>query len=49
MRWVYPRIPERGSGTLDFAMDWVGDTSIYVAKNADVRIADAHFHWQVSE
>ncbi|MDO8501531.1 MAG: translocation/assembly module TamB domain-containing protein [Gemmatimonadaceae bacterium] len=42
MRWVYPRLPERGSGTLDFAMDWVGDTSIYIARNADVRVADAH-------
>jgi translocation and assembly module TamB len=42
IRWVYPRIPEKGSGTLDFAMDWVGDTSIYIARNADVRIADAH-------
>ena len=42
VRWVYPRLPERGSGTLDFAMDWVGDTSIYIARNADVRIADAH-------
>jgi len=43
IRWVYPRIPERGSGKLDFAMDWVGDTSIYIAKNADVQLADAHF------
>ncbi|HEX2721901.1 MAG TPA: hypothetical protein VHM24_03225, partial [Gemmatimonadaceae bacterium] len=42
IRWVYPRLPERGSGKLDFAMDWVGDTSIYVGRNADVRIADAH-------
>jgi translocation and assembly module TamB len=42
IRWVYPRIPEKGSGTLDFAMDWVGDTSVYVARNADVRIGDAH-------
>jgi translocation and assembly module TamB len=42
IRWVYPRIPERGSGTLDFAMDWVGDTSIYIARNADVQLEDAH-------
>ena len=42
IRWVYPRLSERGSGTLDFAMDWVGDTSIYIARNADVRLADAH-------
>jgi translocation and assembly module TamB len=42
LRWIYPRLPERGSGTLDFAMDWVGDTSIYIARNADLRVADAH-------
>ncbi|MEO8193882.1 MAG: translocation/assembly module TamB domain-containing protein [Gemmatimonadales bacterium] len=42
LRWVYPRLPEKGSGTLDFAMDWVGDTSIYIARNADIRVADAH-------
>src|SRR5687767_2223334 len=42
VRWVYPRLSPRGSGTLDFAMDWVGDTSIYIARNADVRIDDAH-------
>ena len=43
LRWVYPRLPESGTGKLDFAMDWVGDTSIYIGRNADVRIADAHF------
>jgi autotransporter translocation and assembly factor TamB len=42
IRWVYPRLPEGGSGNLDFAMDWVGDTSIYVARNGDVRLAGAH-------
>ena len=41
LRWIYPRTPSDGSGTLDFAMDWVGDTSIYIARNADVRIRSA--------
>lgn len=41
LQWVYPRAPSRGSGTLDFAMDWVGDTSIYIARNGDVRLEDA--------
>src|SRR5688572_6198447 len=41
LRWIYPRAPESGSGSLDFAMDWVGDTSIYIARNADVRIVNA--------
>ncbi len=43
IRWVYPRIPESGSGTLDFALDWVGDTSIYVGRNGDVRLESARF------
>ena len=43
LRWIYPRTPERGSGKLDLAMDWVGDTSIYIARNADVRLENAHF------
>ena len=42
IRWVYPRIPEKGSGKLDFDLAWVGDTSIYVARNADIQVADAH-------
>ena len=41
LQWIYPRTPARGSGSLDFAMDWVGDTSIYIARNADVRLEDA--------
>jgi len=42
VRWVYPRIPEKGSGKLDFDLDWVGDTSVYVARNADLQIGSAH-------
>ena len=42
IRWVYPRIPERGSGKVDFDLDWVGDTSVYVARNADVMAENAH-------
>ncbi|MEO5589477.1 MAG: hypothetical protein ABIS03_07820, partial [Gemmatimonadaceae bacterium] len=42
LRWVEPRLPERGSGKLDFALDWVGDTSVYKAHNADLTIGDAH-------
>jgi len=43
LRWISPRIPEKGNGSLDFALDWIADTSIYVAHNADVQLADAHF------
>lgn len=42
LRWVSPRIPEKGTGSLDFNLDWVADTSSYVARNADVQLADAH-------
>jgi translocation and assembly module TamB len=41
LRWIYPRTPEKGSGTLDFALEWIGDTSIYVAKNADMTAENA--------
>jgi len=42
LRWISPRIPEKGTGKLDFALDWVADTSTYVAQNADVQLADSH-------
>ena len=42
LRWVEPRLPVKGSGKLDFELDWVGDTSVYVARNADITLADAH-------
>jgi hypothetical protein len=42
IRWVYPRIPEKGSGKLDFNLDWVGDTSVYVVRNADMMVEKAH-------
>ncbi len=42
IRWVYPRIPERGSGKLDLDLDWVGDTSVYVTRNADLQVENAH-------
>ena len=42
IRWVYPRIPAKGSGKLDFNLDWVGDTSVYVVRNADMMVENAH-------
>jgi len=41
LRWVDPGIPEDGSGSLDFALDWVGDESRYMARRANVRLAGA--------
>jgi autotransporter translocation and assembly factor TamB len=38
LRWLYPRLPSQGSGTLDFVMVMRDDgPSDYVARNADVR------------
>ena len=42
VRWVLPQLPERGSGSLDFSMDWEGDSAMYLVENADVRLGDAH-------
>ena len=42
VRWVLPQLPERGSGSLDFAMDWEGDSAMYLVENADVRLGNAH-------
>ena len=41
LRWLFPQLPADGAGSLDFAMDWIGDTAIYVARNADLRIERA--------
>ena len=38
LRWIYPRIPSQGSGTLDFLMVMRDEgASDYVARNADIR------------
>ncbi|HEX2717292.1 MAG TPA: translocation/assembly module TamB domain-containing protein [Gemmatimonadaceae bacterium] len=41
LRWLYPRLPANGTGTLDFAMTMDDSSSDYLATNADVRIGDA--------
>jgi translocation and assembly module TamB len=38
LRWLYPRLPSEGGGTLDFAMRWKGGVQDYTARNADVAI-----------
>ncbi|HJQ19083.1 MAG TPA: translocation/assembly module TamB domain-containing protein [Gemmatimonadaceae bacterium] len=40
-RFVFPRFPSEGGGTLDFAMEWRGTTQEYVVKNADVHTQGA--------
>ena len=41
LRWLYPRLPAGGTGTLDFTLRMAGDTSLYAARNADVRLEGA--------
>src|SRR5688500_17882251 len=39
LRWLYPRLPSQGNGTLDFQMVMRDDgPSDYVARNADIRV-----------
>src|SRR5437763_2373043 len=38
LRWLYPRLPSEGGGSVDFAMRWKGTVQDYVAKNADLAI-----------
>ena len=41
LRWLYPRLPSEGGGTLDFSMRWRGAAQDYLARNADVRTGSA--------
>ena len=41
LRWVEPGLPEDGSGSLDFALDWIGEESRYQARRANIRLAGA--------
>jgi translocation and assembly module TamB len=38
LQWISPDMPAEGSGRLGFGMNWVADTTWYVAKNADVTL-----------
>jgi translocation and assembly module TamB len=42
LRWLYPRLPANGGGSLDFLMTWVGKSQDYVATNADITLEGAH-------
>jgi len=41
LQWIDPTIPKQGIGALDFALDWVGPNSDYVARNATLKVAGA--------
>jgi translocation and assembly module TamB len=38
LRWLYPRLPSEGEGTLDFALRWKGGVEDYAARNANVTV-----------
>lgn len=38
LRWLYPRLPSEGGGSLDFAMKWKGGVQDYTARNADIAV-----------
>lgn len=38
LRWLYPRLPSEGGGSVDFAMRWKGDVQDYTARNADIAV-----------
>lgn len=42
VQWVMPQVPANGQGILDFRLRWRGDTSTYIAQNADIRVDSAH-------
>lgn len=39
--WIDPAIPKDGVGTLDFALNWVGENSDYAAQNTQLQVAGA--------
>jgi translocation and assembly module TamB len=41
MRWIYPRLPANGRGSVDFKMAWTGAVQDYYATKADLTIGDA--------
>ncbi|GAC1409006.1 MAG: hypothetical protein NVSMB53_00410 [Gemmatimonadaceae bacterium] len=47
IRWAMPRLPEQGSGKLDFGMDWIGARSVYLLQNMDVTLVRSHLAGQI--
>ncbi len=47
IRWAMTRLPEEGSGKLDFALDWTGSKSVYRAQNMDVTLVRSHVAGQI--
>jgi len=42
IRWAWVKLPEQGSGKIDFGLDWTGGKSVYLAKNMDLTLERSH-------
>ncbi len=47
IRWAMPKLPEQGSGKLDFGLDWTGGKSVYLAQNMDLTLERSHVMGQI--
>jgi len=42
MRWIYPRLPANGRGSVDLKMKWRGAIQDYLVQRSDVTVGGAH-------
>ena len=47
LRWAWIRLPQSGSGKLDFGLDWTGSRSVYLVRNMDATLDRSHVAGQV--
>ena len=47
LQWAWVRLPDQGSGKLDFGLDWTGNKSVYLVRNMDVVMAHSHAAGQI--
>ena len=47
LQWAWVRLPESGSGKLDFGLDWTGSKSVYLVRNMDVTLMRSHIAGQL--
>ena len=47
IRWAMVRLPEQGSGKLDFGLDWTGDKSVYLFRNMDMTVVRSRIAGQI--
>jgi translocation and assembly module TamB len=47
LRWAWIRLPQSGSGKLDFGLDWTGGKSVYLVHSMDATLERSHVAGQV--